>query len=56
MIDIDKLIGQRSGRQLLLSQRAYHDRVQHVDADRDQALQGDGKRQQKHFLIEFVIR
>ena len=55
MIDIDKLIGQRRCRQFLLSQRPHHDRVQHVDANRDQALERDRQRQQKHPFIEFVV-
>ena len=42
LIDVDKLVGQGGGAQLRFPHAAQHDGVHHVDADGDEALEGDG--------------
>ena len=55
MIGVDKGIRKGNGRKLILADQPDHDRIHHVDADRDQALRSDRQRHHGDGLIEVFI-
>ena len=55
MIDIDKLVGQRSGGKLHLSQSSNHDGIQHIHPDGNQTLEGNGQRQCHYLQIKRFV-
>ena len=55
MVNADILVRQGHGRQLCLAETPHHDIVQHVNANGDQALHGDGQCQHQHAAIKALF-